>query len=113
MKLSKSYRRGDVAGNGMVPSQPGTSVSVSSPAYDKHYNVIGGAELHVFRYYQNLRNEFGGHGKFKNCDCYGMIFPTTDEAFAYAAERGYTQEYFTSPDLRARRLAQATAKRAN
>ena len=97
----------------MVPSQPGTGVSVHSPAYDKAYNVIGGAELHVYRFYQNLRNNLGGHGRFKECDCSGMIFNTTDEAFAYAYERGYIQEYFTAADLRARRLQRAADKRAN
>lgn len=113
MKLSKSRHNNTVTVEGMVPSQPGTGVSVQSPAYDKNYNVIGGAELHVYRYYQNLRNEFGGHGKFKDCDCDGMIFATADEAFAYAYERGYTREYFTAPDLRARRIQQAAAKRVN
>ena len=45
---------------------------------------IDGAILQVFRIVNN---------KIYRASCYGMQFPNTDAAFAYALERGYSQEY--------------------
>jgi hypothetical protein len=37
----------------------------------------------------------------------GLAFPSREAAHRHALERGYTREYFTSPDLRARRIESA------
>jgi hypothetical protein len=86
-----------VTQNGMVSSQPGTAVSVTSP-----YN--GGVRLNVSRYYDDLPNKFGGRGVHKSLDCDGLIFKTSQEAFDFAFKRGYTRTYYSSPDLRAKRV---------
>lgn len=104
MKLSKVRRDNRVTMSGMTKSQPGVSVSVSSPVYDREYNVIGSARLHVTRHYDHLPNKWGGHGVSKSLDCDGMIFDSIDEAFAYAFERGYEQEYWSADDLRQKRM---------
>lgn len=72
---------------GMTKSQPGTSVSTTTP-------VGTGSRLNVSRYYDNLKNEWGGKGRLKDLDCDGMIFSTSDEAHQYALDRGYLQEWF-------------------
>lgn len=75
-----------VTQEGMTRSQPGMSVSVRS-----------GEGRHVLcasRYYEQLGNEFGGKGRFKNCDCDGMEFESSDAAFAFAHQRGYLQPFY-------------------
>ena len=59
------------------------------------------------RYYPNLPNEFGGIGVHKPADDDGMIFKDSDDAEAHAIKKGYVQKYFTSPELRARRIERA------
>jgi hypothetical protein len=77
--------------DGITSSQPGTSVSAMT-----HYDENGhraGVRLSVTRYYPYLPNEFGGIGVIKPLDCNGMIFKSNEEAFQFALERGYLQEY--------------------
>lgn len=40
----------------------------------------------------------------------GRCFASLDEARAFALERGYTQPYFTAPELRTRRVQRAAAE---
>lgn len=87
-----------VTTEGMVPSQPGCLVSVSS--------CNGVSTLNVSRDYK-LPNKWGGIGRFHKLDCDGMQFPSSEAAFAFAEWRGYIRRYYTSPDLRARRLRRA------
>ena len=37
----------------------------------------------------------------------GRLFPTSEAAWRFAYDHGYTQLYFTSPDLRAKRVIRA------
>lgn len=83
---------------GMVPSQPGMGVSVTSGG--------GVVELHVYRNYPHLINEWGGRGVFLRGDAYGRRFPTEQAAWDFALERGYIRPWFY-PEARARRLARA------
>lgn len=76
-----------VCQDGTVKNQPMINVSC-------RYSDPSDVELHVGRYYENLPNEFGGVGKFKYCDGHKKRFSSTDEAFAYALERGYLQVYY-------------------
>lgn len=78
-----------VTQEGMTPLQPGTSVSSTSGT------GINGAILHVSRYYPNVPNTFGGKGRFKACDCDGMLFPSSDAAHQFAFERGYTRVFIS------------------
>ncbi len=89
-----------VVSGGMVSSQPGASVSFTLPCE----STGGKVKLNVYRNYPNLKNEFGGKGRLKALDANGRIFNTYEEAQAYALSRGYTQKYFTSAALRARRV---------
>lgn len=88
-----------VTQEGVTESQPGTCVSVTSSE--------GRHTLNVFRAYRELPNQWGGRGVHKHCDCNGMQFESSDAAFAYAFERGYLRRYYTSPELRAHRVARA------
>lgn len=97
---------GTVTQNGMVQSQPGTSVSYG------HLHGSGVHTLSVTRYYPNLKNSFGGLGVFKNLDCNGMEFPSCEAAQKFAFDHGYIREYFTAPDLRARNIAQGETLKA-
>lgn len=83
-----------VTRGGVAPSQPGVSVSTTSPIYaaDGTY-VPGVCRLNVFRYYDHLPNEFGGRGVSKPLDADGMLFISTDEARRFALERGYLQAH--------------------
>lgn len=72
----------------VVHSQPGIGVSYHSGS------DIDGVILHVYRYYAKLRNSFGGLGRFKNADCNGMRFNSTDEATSFCLKRGYLMPYF-------------------
>jgi hypothetical protein len=71
----------------MVKSQPGLGVSYHSGT------GIDGVILHVYRCYDNVRNSFGGFGRFKNADCHGMRFNTIDEASAFCLKRGYLMPF--------------------
>lgn len=88
-------RKSTCTQEGMVASQPGVCVSVTT-ASDRTYAV-----LNVSRMYPDLPNEWGGKGVFKHCDCDGMRFPNSEAAFAYALERGYCRLWFKSPEHRA------------
>jgi hypothetical protein len=88
-----------VTQNGMTANQPGISSSTT------HQLGTSVWRLNVSRYYPNLRNSFGGLGVSKRCDADGMEFSSSEAARQYALEHGYLQPYFTSPALRARRLA--------
>ena len=90
-----------VTQSGMTKSQPGVCVSYTLPHYGDRM-----VTLHVTRSYDRLPNEFGGHGVTKHLDGDGLRFSAYEEASAYAADRGYLQAYFTSPDLRARKVAE-------
>lgn len=85
--------------SGMTKSQPGMCVSTSS-------YKSGEVTLNVYRH-RNLRNEFGGIGRTAYCDSNGMKFKTSDEAYAYAFERGYLQVFHTPETIRARRVKAA------
>lgn len=93
--------------NGMTQSQPGTSVSCTTGA------GINGAILHVSRHYPTLRNQWGGRGVSKPLDCDGMHFATCEAAHKFARERGYTREFFTPADLRARHVANGAERKAH
>jgi len=77
-----------VTQSSMVKSQPGIGVSFMSGS------DIDGVILHVYRYYQTLKNEFGGLGVFKHADCNGKRFNTLKEANEFALKRGYLMPYF-------------------
>lgn len=93
---------------GMTQSQPGTSVSSCNDRRGEKMVYI----LSVNRYYPDLKNNLGGLGVFKKLDCDGMEFPTSEAAHQFAHERGYTREYFTAPDLRARNVARGDELKA-
>lgn len=102
-----AHRITTVTQEGMAARQPGTNVGTTSPAYDwKTGKKIGGAVLSVSRYYPDLKNEFGGRGVFKKCDCDGMVFDSSEAAFEFAHERGYTRDYYSeTPRAQAFRAA--------
>jgi hypothetical protein len=67
-----------------------------------------GYELSVIRHHGSGR--FGlplsqGGTKFQYGFEHGRIFKTREEADQFCLEHGYLQRYFTSPELRARRIA--------
>lgn len=83
---------------------------------------IDGAILHVTRIrwteneqlarrhlYLSRRESDGKHSFMVHCSHDGMAFADNDTATRFAVERGYLQRYFTSPDLRARRVERAAA----
>lgn len=86
--------------NGMTPSQPGVSVSVTSPVYESltSSRIVAACELSVTRHYRDLPNKYGGKGKFKKLDGYGKKFDSTDEAWAWALEHGYIRPWFREYD---------------
>lgn len=101
-----------VTQEGMTPSQPGTSVGTS------HTSGTNVWILSVKRHYQDCRPypapwnpEVMIRWKIKRLDGDGLEFPSSEAASAYALEHGYTQQYFTSPELRARRKANRAAPR--
>jgi hypothetical protein len=71
----------------IVKSQPGIGVSYHSGS------DIDGVILHVYRYYDTLRNSLGGFGRFKNADCHGKRFNSNDEATAFCLKRGYLMPF--------------------
>lgn len=77
---------------------------VWSVSYTTGDGQRGGATLHVRRY-----PVFGDLFRSVRGDADGMWFASIELARLYAAEHGYTQPYYTSPDLRARRVAKAAA----
>lgn len=99
---------GTVTQNGMTQSQPGTNVSSCNDWRGERVVYV----LSVSRYYPDLKNKMGGLGVFKKLDCDGMEFPTSEAAHQFAHERGYTREYFTAPDLRARNVARGDELKA-
>lgn len=96
---SKTY----VTVEGMVKSQPGTSVSYTMHCQETGDKVV----LSVTRNYRDLKNSFGGRGRSKLLDANGKVFDTFEEAQCFAAERGYLQEYFPSKALRDGRKARS------
>ena len=46
-------------------------------------------------------------GRTAYCDCNGMKFKTSDEAYAYAFQRGYLQVFHTPESIRQRRVKAA------
>lgn len=93
----KPIRQTLVTQSGMVPSQPGISVSYSG-------SFVGGpVRLNVRRHYPDLPNEWGGRGRSKPLDCDGMLFADDEAAKRYAYERGYLQR-FRSRQLHERHL---------
>lgn len=87
-----------VTQEGVTASQPGTCVSVTTGC--------GKVVLHVSRSY-DIPNVFGGRGVAKPLDCNGMEFESSEAAWAFALERGYSRRYYTSRELRARRVKEA------
>lgn len=61
---------------------------------------IEGAILNVARHVR-----FGDRYVIQHASHNGLLFASSDEAWQFALERGYIVEYFTSPELRARRVA--------
>ena len=53
------------------------------------------------------RTRLAGRPVFTRMSDDGRLFPDTDSAMRFARDRGYLQDYFTSPELRARRIARA------
>lgn len=90
-----NHRIPRVTQNGMTARQPGMSVScASSENNTKHV-------LNVSRHYENCNPAPAPWNpthmltwKIKPCDCDGMEFESSEAAFAFACERGYTQPYF-------------------
>lgn len=83
---------------GVTPRQPMTSVCVS------HVHGTNEHVLLVSRHYADLANEWGGRGRFKRCDHDGRTFASSDEAWAFALDRGYVRPFFMPLDWRARRV---------
>ena len=73
---------------GITKSQPTIFVGYSYPIYDNQGKDIGGARLSVTRVYP-LPNQWGGTGRTKRLDGDGKIFPSWQEAKAWAIEHGY------------------------
>lgn len=84
---------------GVTVSQPGWGVSVES-GQGKHI-------LHVYRYYADRPNEWGGKGVFRNGDAYGMEFESSEAAWAYALDHGYIRVWLRSQASRNAHLAKA------
>lgn len=87
-----------VTQEGVTLSQPGVCASVMTGC--------GKCVLHVSRAYE-VRNVFGGVGVHKPLDCDGMEFDTSEQAWSFALARGYVRRYYTSRELRARRVKEA------
>ena len=84
-----------------------THVVAERVAGDLHWGVsyttstdFVGCDLHVTLFRSGC--QIVGHG-----DHHNRRFATSEEAHRFAAEHGYTRRYFTSPDLRARRIAKS------
>lgn len=90
-----NHHKATVTQEGVTKSQPSVGCSVSE--------YSGKVVLNVYRNYPNLKNSFGGLGKFSKLDADGKAFKTSDEAFAYAKDHGYLREYFTDDALRSKR----------
>jgi hypothetical protein len=67
---------------------------------------IEGVHLSVYRFRVNGKELRGG--LMLRGDGYGRMFPDMESARQWAFDHGYTQLYFSHPDLRARRKASAT-----
>ena len=85
-----------VTQSSVVPSQPGICVSYTSPAYDwKRLERVPGnkVRLNVGRHY-DIRNEFGGIGRWVPADLNGTLYDTQEQAEAVAIKRGYLQPFY-------------------
>lgn len=74
-------------------------VSTCSPPM----NAEKGASLSVFILRGSGRLDLPlsqGGSKFQYGEGHGKLFNSSDEAFAWALERGYLQRYYTAPELR-------------
>ena len=94
---------------GVTPSQPGVSMSTTTPAYDRNLEPLPNGpwtRLNLRRHYPDLPNEFGGRGRSKPLDGDGMLFRTPEEARQWAIDHGYLAQFFF-PSVRARRLETA------
>lgn len=92
-RLNGHARPATVTTDGMVPRQPGMSVSLA------YGSDIQGARLNVSRHYRTPSGRYVIH----SADCDGMMFGGQEQAWRYALDRGYIREHFTHPSVRAHR----------
>jgi hypothetical protein len=71
-------------------TSPGWSVSCTTGT------GISGAILSVYRYFPQMRNSLGGHGRSVPGDHHGRVFPSSAAANAFALKHGYLQEFRTA-----------------
>ncbi len=92
--------------------QPGVCVSQISGHDFKSGKMIDGVMLSVFRAYERPKDGKTGfiNVKYKHCDGNGRVFKSRQECDRFCLERGYTREWYPSPDLKARCRQAAQAK---